>query len=150
MPPRMPLNHNASEDAVHPLCVYILDVHDVSFSKYIQSNKSQYQSIKERILYKIVQILNFLENVITSRLLFIQTHGSVVTGIRPVTERSLVQTPLWSLEVVCCALRQSTLSIFSQFTQLKLGTGLCWELTCDGQVSWPSNGSQRLSPAQHY
>lgn len=31
---------------------------------------------------------------------------SVVMGVWPVTTRSLVQTLLWSLDVVCCAMRQ--------------------------------------------
>lgn len=69
-------------------------------------------------------------------------HGSVVIGVRPVTERPLVQTLLWSLDAVCCALRQGTLSTLSQSIQLNLGTGLCRELTCD----WcPINESQLLS-----
>lgn len=62
-------------------------------------------------------------------------HDSEVMSVRSVTERSLAQTPLWSLNVVCCALRQGTLSILSQSTQLKLGTGLYWELTYDRLVS---------------
>lgn len=33
------------------------------------------------------------------------THGSVVIGVKPVTERPLVQTLLWSLDAVCCALK---------------------------------------------
>lgn len=31
-------------------------------------------------------------------------HGSVVMSVRPVSKRLLVQTMLWSLDVVCCAL----------------------------------------------
>lgn len=31
-------------------------------------------------------------------------HSSVVVGVRPVTQRSLVQAPLWSLDFVCCVL----------------------------------------------
>lgn len=46
---------------------------------------------------------------------------------RPVTAKLLVQTPLWSLDIVWCAIKQGTLSFV--FTQLKMGTGLHWELT---------------------
>lgn len=48
-----------------------------------------------------------------------QAHGSVFLGVRPVTERSPVQTPLWSIDVVCCALRHGTLSTLSQSNHLK-------------------------------
>lgn len=53
----------------------------------------------------------------------------MVIGIRPVTHSLLVQTPLWSLDVVCCALRQGTSFTLSQSVQLKLGTSISWELT---------------------
>lgn len=65
-------------------------------------------------------------------------HGSVVLGVRPcpVTERSLVQTPLWSLHVVCCGIKHGTLSSFSQFIQFE--SGMCLELMiCYGLVSYP-------------
>lgn len=64
-------------------------------------------------------------------------HDSVVKGIRPVTQRSLVQTLLWPLDGVCCTLRQGTLPTLSQSTQLQLGTDQCRVLTCDGLVSQP-------------
>lgn len=54
-------------------------------------------------------------------------HMAQWSGGRPATERLLVQTPLWSLNVASCALGQDTLSTFSQSTQVKLGTSLCWE-----------------------
>lgn len=38
-------------------------------------------------------------------------HDSVVTCVKPVTKRSLVQTSLWLLDVVCCAPRQRALLI---------------------------------------
>lgn len=60
-----------------------------------------------------------------------RAHSSVVVGVRPVTQRSMVQVPLWSLDFLCCALNQGTLSILPQSTELKLDTGICWELTCD-------------------
>lgn len=72
-------------------------------------------------------------------LTFLETraHGSVVKGIRPVNQRFLVQTLLWSMDVLCCALRQGTLSkcTLSESTQLKLGASLQWELTCNGLMS---------------
>lgn len=40
-------------------------------------------------------------------------HGSVVISFRSVTQMLLVQTPLWSLDVMFCALRQGTLSTLS-------------------------------------
>lgn len=61
--------------------------------------------------------------------------GSVVICIRPVTKRSMVQTPLWSFLVMCCARRQGTVSTLSQSTQLTQWTGV------------PSRGSQSLSLA---
>lgn len=73
-------------------------------------------------------------------------HGSVVMGVMPVTKRSLVQTPLWSLEVVCCAPRQGTLSTLSQSTQLKLGTGLCWKLINLRQTGVQSREGHLISP----
>lgn len=60
-----------------------------------------------------------------------RAHSSVVVGVWPVTQRSMVQVPLWSLDFLCCALNQGTLSILPQSTELKLDTGICWELTCD-------------------
>lgn len=66
-------------------------------------------------------------------------HGSVVMCVRPVTERLLAQTPLWSrypaVVTLCCVL--STLSTLSQSTQLKLDNGISWELNCNGLVSDP-------------
>lgn len=61
----------------------------------------------------------------------------MVMGNRPATKSSPIQTPLymWSLDVVCCALKQGIKSTLSQSTQLKLGTGFLWGLTCDGLVS---------------
>lgn len=53
---------------------------------------------------------------------------SVVMGVGQVTKRLLFQI-LWSLDVMCCALRQCT-----------LGTGLRWEKTCNGLVSHPCCG----------
>lgn len=50
------------------------------------------------------------------------------------------QTPLWSLDVMFCALRQGTLSTLSQSTHLKLGTSICWGLTFDRLVSHPGPG----------
>lgn len=55
------------------------------------------------------------------------TDDFVVICDRPVTAKLLVQTPLWSLDIVWCAIKQGTLSFV--FTQLKMGTGLHWELT---------------------
>lgn len=51
--------------------------------------------------------------------------SAVFMGVGSVNEQSLVETPLWSLDVVCCATRQDTLSTLSQSTRLKLFTGLC-------------------------
>lgn len=56
-------------------------------------------------------------------------HGSVVIGVNLKTKRSLVQTLQWSLDVVYYTLRKGTLSTLSRSTNMKLGTGLCWELT---------------------
>lgn len=59
-------------------------------------------------------------------------------------------TPMWSLEVVCYALRQDTLSTLSQSIQLKLGAGLGWGLTCGVLVSHPEgvNDSHPLSTTE--
>lgn len=67
-------------------------------------------------------------------------HGSVVISFRSVTQMLLVQTPLWSLDVMFCALRQGTLSTLSQSTHLKLGTSICWGFTFDRLVSHPGPG----------
>lgn len=73
-------------------------------------------------------------------------HGSVVIGINPKTKRSLVQTLQWSPDVVYYTLRKGTLSTLSRSTNMKLGTGLCWELTWDGLVFHPGvNGSHPFS-----
>lgn len=79
-----------------------------------------------------------------------EAHCSVVMGVRSVTERSLVQIPLWSLDVGCCKLRQDTLSTLSQSIQLKLGAGLRWGLTCGVLVSHPEgvNDSHPLSTTE--
>lgn len=54
-------------------------------------------------------------------------HGSEVIGVRPETQRTLVQAPLQFLDV-CCTLRQGTLPTLCQCNQLKLGISICWEL----------------------
>lgn len=41
------------------------------------------------------------------------------------------------LMLLCCALTQGTFSTLAQSTQLKLGNGLRWKLTCEGLVSHP-------------
>lgn len=51
-----------------------------------------------------------------------ETHGSVVIGVRSVTQSLLVQTPQWSLGqvgVVCFVLGQGSLLTFSQSNQLE-------------------------------
>lgn len=58
-------------------------------------------------------------------------HCSMVIGVRPVTQRSLVPTPLLSIDIVYCTHRQGMLSTLYKTTQLewvrpKLGGILRW------------------------
>lgn len=51
-----------------------------------------------------------------------EAYGSVVTDVRPVTQRLLVQASLWSPDVVCYTHRKGTWSTLSQSIRLILGT----------------------------
>lgn len=61
----------------------------------------------------------------------------MIMGVRSVIEKSLVQTLLWSLNGVCYALWQGTLSTFSQSTQMNRVPAYAgsYIVTCDGLVS---------------
>lgn len=82
---------------------------------------------------------NDKSNILTAKkkwnliLLLKKTYFSVVIGVRPVTQRSLVQTPLWSHDIVCFVPRQVTLSTLSmsQSTQLNVGTGFSWYIVAN-------------------
>lgn len=76
-----------------------------------------------------------ISKVTITTFLVIIANGTVVMSVRPVTERLLVQTRLWSPDVMCCAFRQGTLSALSQSTKVILGTALHWGVTCDELVS---------------
>lgn len=67
---------------------------------------------------------------------------SVLISIMPLTQRSLDQTLMWSLDCVCCFLIQETLSTLSQSIKLKQGTRIRWEVTSyDGLESHPGRGN---------
>lgn len=59
----------------------------------------------------------------------------MVIGIRPVTKRSLVQTLLWSLDVVFVHLDKALFIYIVSVHPTDIGYLHTWGLTCDGQVS---------------
>lgn len=77
----------------------------------------------------------YLKSFLKKSPLPVGAHGSIVIGVMQVTQTSLLQAPLWSLNVVCCARRQGTLSTLSEFTQLKLNIGIWRQSTCNRLMS---------------
>lgn len=67
--------------------------------------------------------------------IFSGEYGSVVIGIRPVTKRSLVQTLLWSLDVVFVHLDKALFIYIVSVHPTDIGYLHTWGLTCDGLVS---------------
>lgn len=64
-------------------------------------------------------------------------HCSMLIGVRPVTQRSLVPTPLWSIDIVYYTHRQGMLSTLYKTTQLEWVRPSLVVL-CDGLVPlWP-------------
>lgn len=59
----------------------------------------------------------------------------MVIGIRPVTKRSLVQTLLWSLDVVFVHLDKALFIYIVSVHPTDIGYLHTWGLTCDGLVS---------------
>lgn len=83
-----------------------------------------------------LQMLTGIDDTCTSLL------STWFSGIRPVTKWSLVQAPLWSLDVVCCALIDKVLYLHC----LSPATSYWYMLGVNlARTSVPSRGSQWLS-----